>query len=198
MPIVLTGQNNTQLQFSVAPTTNADAGYLTLTFPNSLPSTTALLQSDPNGTLRWVSASGLPPGEARSYAGSFIGTTQGSGTATKLSRATGGGASLSIPKPSTSPSGFFLEAVVRILNPDLSQPASFSRCFSAALYKSNSYILNGNVSYQGDIEPYVYDISFTMNPAPDGSGGALLGITVTADAGCRVDADIVCLAEPQS
>jgi hypothetical protein len=198
MPITVSGQSNVNLLMSVAPTSNADTGNITLTWPSSLPTTTALLQANSNGSMAWVSSSGLPPGEARSYAGSFIGTTQGSGTATQLSRATGGGTSLSIPVPSQSPSGFYLEAVVRVLNPDLSQPASFSRVFSAALYQSGSYIPNGNVSYQGDVGEYVYDISFTMQPSTDGTGGALLGLTVTADAGCKVDADLVCLAEPQS
>ena len=130
MPIILSGQSDTTLLFSVAPTTTADQGNLTLTWPNALPTPMGLLQSDSNGVMRWVSASGLPPGESRNYTGSFQGTCQDASTPCVLARASGGGLAIVVPQPASSPSGLYIEAVVRAYDRPVRLP-SLRSCTSS-------------------------------------------------------------------
>lgn len=198
MPIILSGQSDTTILFSVAPTTNADQGSLTLTWPNALPSPVGLLQSDANGNLRWVSASGLPPGESRNYTGSFQGTCQDPSTPCVLSRASGGGSFIVLPKPIKAPSGLYIEAVVRAYDPaNLSNLPTFVHVFTGGLYNTNgTYSSSGNVSYHGDVADEVTDISITLAAAPDGSGNGNLGITVTGPAGLKVSVDMAGYGEP--
>jgi len=200
MPIILSGQSDTTLLFSVAPTTTADQGNLTLTWPNALPAPMGLLQSDSNGVMRWVSASGLPPGESRNYTGSFQGTCQDASTPCVLARASGGGSAVVVPQPASSPSGLYIEAVVRAYDP--SSPTTiptFVRVFTGGLYNTDaSYSASGNVSYHGDVSVDLTDISITLAAAPDGSGDGNLGITVTGPAGLKVSADLAAYGEPSS
>lgn len=200
MPIVLSAQSDTTLLFSVAPTTTADAGNLTLTWPNALPTPVGLLQSDSDGRLRWVSASGLPPGESRNYTGSFQGTCQGTTTPCVLSRASGGGSVIVLPQPTASPSGVYIEAIVRAYNPsNISDSPTFVHVFTGGLYNTDgSYSVSGNVSYHGDVSDSITDISFTLVASPDGSGNGNLGITVTGTTGMKVSADVAAYGEPSS
>ena len=200
MPILLSGQSDTTLLFSVAPTTTADSGNLTLTWPNALPSPLGLLQSDSNGALRWVSASGLPPGESRNFTGSFQGTCQSASTPCVLNRVTGGGSVIVLPQPAAAPSGFYIEAVVRAYDPsNIGTDATFAHVFTGGLYNADTtYTTTGNVSYHGDVADTVTDISLTLTAAPDGSGNGNLGVTVTAPAGIMVSADVAAYGEPSS
>ncbi len=200
MPIILSGQSDTTILFSVAPTTNADQGSLTLTWPNALPSPLGLLQSDSNGSLRWVSASGLPPGESRNYTGSFQGTCLDATTPCVLSRASGGGSVIVLPQPTNSPSGLYIEAVVRAYDPsNLADTPTFVRVFTGGLYNTDgSYSVSGNVSYHGDVSGSVSDISITLVAASDGSGNGNIGINVTGTTGLKVSADLAAYGEPSS
>lgn len=200
MPIILSGQSDTTLLFSVAPTTTADQGNLILTWPNALPTPLGLLQSDSNGNLRWVSASGLPPGESRNYTGSFQGTCQDNTTPCVLNRASGGGSVIVLPQPTDSPSGLYIEAVVRAYDPtNLTDTPTFVHVFTGGLYNTDgSYSVSGNVSYHGDVSDSVSDISITLVAAPDGSGNGNLGITVTGAAGLKVSSDVAAYGEPAS
>ena len=200
MPIILSGQSDTTILFSVAPTTNADQGSLTLTWPNTLPSPLGLLQSDSDGHLRWVSASGLPPGESRNYTGSFQGTCLDATTPCVLSRASGGGSVIVLPQPTNSPSGLYIEAVVRAYDPsNLTDTPTFVHVFTGGLYNTDgSYSASGNVSYHGDVSGSVSDISITLVAASDGSGNGNLGISVTGTTGLKVSADLAAYGEPSS
>lgn len=200
MPIILSGQSDTTVLFSVAPTTSADQGNLTLVWPNALPSPQGLLQSDSNGNLRWVSASGLPPGESRNYTGSFQGTCQDPSTPCTLARASGGGSVVVFPAPASKPSGLYIEAVVRAYDPaDITTPPTFVHVFTGGLYNTDgSYSTSGNVSYHGDVSETITDISITLTASPDGSGNGNIGISVTGPAGAKASADLAAYGEPSA
>ena len=200
MPIILSGQSDTTVLFSVAPTTSADQGNLTLVWPNALPSPQGLLQSDSDGNLRWVSVSGLPPGESRNYTGSFQGTCQDPSTPCTLVRASGGGSVVVVPAPTVKPSGIYIEAVVRAYDPaNITTPPTFVHVFTGGLYNTDgSYSTSGNVSYHGDVSEKITDISITMTSSPDGSGNGNVGISVTGPAGAKISADLAAYGEPSA
>ena len=54
MPISTTANTNTVLVLGVAPTLGATSGFVHYTFPAQPPPTSGILQSDSDGTLRWV------------------------------------------------------------------------------------------------------------------------------------------------
>lgn len=196
MPIVYDGSSNTLLKFQVAPTTNADIGVLSLTWPSSLPNPSGLLQCDANGAMRWVSASGLPPGAVRSYTASFIGTSTDGTQPTVLQRATGTGSSITVPKPADDPSGFYVEAILRALSPANDDPA-FVRVFTGIHYSAGVYTPSGNVSYSGDLPGYITDIFFPATTLQDGTQGGVIGLAVTAAAGTTMNADAAVYGHPQ-
>ena len=197
MPVAYDNSSNTVLKFGVAPTTNADAGFITLTWPSSLPNPSGLLQADADGGMRWVSASGLPPGAVRSYTAAFVGTATDSNTPVVMQRATGSGNGIVLPRPVKNPSGYYIEAVVRALDAGTGNP-SFGKVFTGMQYANGVYTPSSNVSYQMDREQYLQNISFPASNLQDGSGGCLVGMTVSASAGTTISADVVVFAEPES
>ena len=197
MPVAYDSASNTVLRFSVAPTVNADVGFIALTWPATLPNPSGLLQSDGNGNMRWASAAGLPPGAVRSYTAAFIGTSTDGSTPTVMQRATGSGSGIVLPKPVKDPSGYYIEAVVRTLDGNGANP-SFGRVFTGMQYTGGVYTPSGNVSFQADLEPYVTAITFPVTKLQDGTGGALLGMSVTAAAGATFSADVIAFAEPEA
>ena len=196
MPIVFDNSSNTLLQFAVAPTTIADESFLTLVWPADLPNPSGLLQCDADGIMRWTSAAGLPPGAVRSYTGAFVGSVGTTGTPTTLQRAAGTGTSIVVPKPTSDPSGFYVEAVVRALSPANDDPA-FVRVFTGIYYSAGTYTASGNISYQGDVPDYLTKIAFPVSTLQDGTQGAAISMSVTATAGTTVNADLVVFGSPQ-
>ena len=192
MPISTTANTNTVLVLGVAPTLGATSGFVHYTFPAQPPPTSGILQSDSDGTLRWVSSVGLPLGSVRNFTGALTGATAGRTSPAPLSRKTSSGGTVLVPQPPADPSGCYVDGVLRAYGSTFTD-ATAVKLICALLYSGGQWLAMPT-SYIGDLQPEITDVRVVVDTLPGGL--ASVYVTVTGDSGLTVDVDLCVFAAP--
>lgn len=194
MPISTTANTNTVLVIGVAPTLGASSGFVHYTFPATPPQTSGILQSDSDGTLRWVSPLGLPLGSVRNYTGALTGTTAGLTTPVTLARKGSNGGTVLVPQPQADPTGCYVEGVLRAYGSTFTD-ATAVKLICAILYTGGAWQAMAT-SYIGDLQPEIGNVHVTVDTLPGGVGSVT--VSVTGEAGLTVDVDLAVYSSPAS
>lgn len=192
MPISTTANTNTVLVIGVAPTLGATSGFVHYTFPAAPPQTSGILQSDGDGTLRWVSPLGLPLGTVRNYTGALTGATAGLTTPVALARKTSSGGTVLVPQPPVDPTGCYVEGVLRAYGSNFAD-ATAVKLICAILYTGGQWQAMPT-SYIGDLQPEIGSVSVTVDTLPGGLGS--VAVSVTGEQGLTVDVDLSVFSAP--
>lgn len=192
MPISTTANTNTVLVLGVAPTLDSTSGFVRYTFPAAPPATSGILQSDSDGTLRWVSSAGLPLGSVRNYTGALTGDTAGQTTAVSLARKGSSGGTVLVPTPPSDPSACYVDGVLRAYGPTFTD-ATAVKLICALLYTGGEWSAMAT-SYIGDLQPELTVVRVAVDTLPGGLGSVY--VTVTGEAGLTVDCDLAVFASP--